>query len=634
MFAAVTSVAAASGPGDAALAFLEQVRCRQVNLESGGDTAIAPETSRAKRREISRRLERIASDIGTSDLELGPVRTDGELAAVLVRRTPGFDPTSLHVFPVALVRRDDRWVPTPLPASFENCGLQARPELRGKIKALEGWLLRTRSLDLLALRDEATARIRRKIESGLPLATLRAMDSQQVAQSFLDACERGDLAVIVGLLGGLSENQPSNLRERIRICEEMLPSASPAIRPWRLLCSPEVLRAMVHHEEDRKSALVSIGCLDPRLKVAKPGSSRIEIVHLELTRGSDGIWRVDPGEAFWTPGEEAPEPDPEGDDPVLDGDLLDLFPGRLIAKHPPRPTATAAEAEAATLAAIRSAVPGALVAAARIDPNPGIARMALGRLARMWATSHGAAASSHLIPLERLEKPGMSVVFLQLLSPREPDVFRPVSLYFARGDDGWLWVPDSEEGRRTFGTWIDGQEEAWPSTWRDKLLAATYRIDKLPSLDPPSEEQARETVRAWHADLRQGDLQTALGRCARLFGDAGRDDLLRRAAMEIDDVRHDGGKLEIGTATRGQMVTLVAATIPREASASQPLYPVISTAAGPRILLDLELFAGDSRTRQFLNRTVIDRVRRIHPEAADDIAGLMPKPAPRSADRE
>ncbi|MCB1134393.1 MAG: hypothetical protein KDN05_24980, partial [Verrucomicrobiae bacterium] len=283
---------------------------------------------------------------------LGPVKTDGDLAAVLVRRSPDFDPTSLHVFPVAMLRSGERWLPAPMPASFENSGLQARPETRARTKALESWMLKNRALDLLKLRDEAAARIRRKIESGLPLAKLRAMDPEQVAGTFLDACERRDIAVVIGLLGGLSERPPSNLRDRIRVCEEMLAKPFPEIRPWRLLSSEEVLRAVVHHEEDRKSALVSVGCLDPRSGRDRPGPPQVEIVHIELTRGGDTMWRVDPGESFWTP-TEAPE-DEEDEGAILDGDLLDLFPARLREKHPAKPADTAEAAESATLAAIRA----------------------------------------------------------------------------------------------------------------------------------------------------------------------------------------------------------------------------------------------------------------------------------------
>lgn len=618
-----TTAAAPSGPADAALAFLERVRDRQVDLEPGADTAIARETSRAKRREISRRLERMASDLGNSKLELGPVKTDGDLAAVLVRRSPDFDPTSLHVFPVAMLRSGERWLPAPMPASFENSGLQARPETRARIKALESWMLKTRALDLLKLRDEAAAKIRSKIESGLPLAKLRAMDSKQVAGSFLEACERRDLAVVIGLLGGLSERPPSNLRDRIRVCEEMLAKPFPDIRPWRLLCSDEVLRSVVHHEEDRKSALVSVGCLDPRAVRNQPGAPQVEIVHIELTRGRDTMWRVDPGAAFWIPSE---EPDDEEEDgAILDGDLLDLFPARLREKHPAKPAETAEAAETATLAAIRAPRLVPLLETARIDANPGIARIALGRLAKLWFSRHGASPAHQLIPLARNEDGDSSVLFLQMLSPLDPEDFKPVTLFFQRGDEGWLWVPDSVTGRETFGEWLDEQEDHWPGAWRDKLLAGTYHIDKLPELPVPTTEQAADLVAAWFRDLHEGDLQTALGRCARFLENDGKDEVLRRAAVDLDDVRRSDGEPVVSRAEAGRVLTLVQTMIPRDESPTRPVYAVIATPVGPRILLDVDLFGDDSRTRQFLNRAAIDRLRLKHPDAAADVEEGMRK---------
>lgn len=618
-------VAAPSGPGDAALAYLEKIRGRKVDLEPGADTAIGPETSGAKRRQIARRLERMASDLGGEELELGQVKRDGELAAVLVRRSPGFDPTSLHVFPVALVLRDDRWQPAPLPASFENAGLPRKPALRERLDAMEGWMLRARALDLLALRDEASARIRGRIEKGLPLAKLRSMDSRQVADCFLDACQRRDVAVVVGLLGGLAEPQPTDLRSRIRVCEEMLADPSPPLGPWHLLTSGEVLRAVVHYEEDRRDALVSVGCLDPLAKPGRGFRPRVEFVHIELSRGRDQLWRVDPGEAFWSP---EPADDSEDDDeiPVLDGDLLDAFPGALVALHPPVARDRAEAAEEATLSAVRTAGLAGLLETARISNNPGIARLGFGRLVRLWQRVNGAKSTCHLVPLARQERDGKSVLFLQCMTPRDPEAFDPVTLFFQRGDDGWLWLPDFADTDDLFAEWLEDQQQRWPGSWQDQLLSGCVELDEIPELEPPTEEEARNVVETWFRHLRDGSLEKALESCARVLGRGGRDELLRRAAMEIHDVAGAAEEPRCTASRRGKRVTVVDALVPLAAEPSHPVYPVVATSSGPRILLELDLFAGDSRTRQFLNRASIDRLRETAPELASELQDLMPKP--------
>ena len=82
----VSAVAATSDPGETAMHFLEKVRAKNLNLEPGADTALSPQTLETKRQEIARRLDRLAADLGSDPLELGPVKLDRELAGVLVRK--------------------------------------------------------------------------------------------------------------------------------------------------------------------------------------------------------------------------------------------------------------------------------------------------------------------------------------------------------------------------------------------------------------------------------------------------------------------------------------------------------------------------------------------------------------------
>jgi hypothetical protein len=156
---------AAADPGETAVDFLEKVRAGAVNLEPGGDTALSAQTSASKRREIARRLDRMARDLGSDPLEAGAVRIDGELAAVLVRKTGSFDPGRMRVFPVALVRRGDAWAAAPVPASFENTGFGYGTTLRQRCATLQNWMLREQVFDLATLRDQSVEKMRRNIEA-------------------------------------------------------------------------------------------------------------------------------------------------------------------------------------------------------------------------------------------------------------------------------------------------------------------------------------------------------------------------------------------------------------------------------------------------------------------------------------
>ncbi|HEX7261039.1 MAG TPA: hypothetical protein VF258_04435, partial [Luteolibacter sp.] len=263
----VIAHAAPSDPGKTAIDFLEKVRSRKINLEPGGDTALSPQTAAEKKRQISRRLDRLARDLGSDPLEVGAVKLDENYAAVLVRKVGGIDPSRLQVFSVALVKRGAEWAAAPVPGSFENAGTSHVITLRKRLELLENWMLQEQVADLEKLRAQSAEQMRRKIETGLTAPDLRSLNAEQVGERFLTACERKDLACVLGLLGGLAAEWPDDWSTRLKAANLALgPGADPAY-PWRLLTAPEVLRVLVHHEEQPARGLISIGCLDPAGKV-------------------------------------------------------------------------------------------------------------------------------------------------------------------------------------------------------------------------------------------------------------------------------------------------------------------------------------------------------------------------------
>jgi hypothetical protein len=54
-----------------------------------------------------------------------------------------------------------------------------------------------------------------------------------------------------------------------------------------------------------------------------------------------------------------------------------------------------------------------------------------------------------------------------------------------------------------------------------------------------------------------------------------------------------------------------------------PLYPVILTPGGPRILIEVDLIASASRSRDFLNRAALARLQDLAPAAATALKQLF-----------
>ncbi len=618
--ATLASVSGANGDlGDAAILFLEKVRDHQLNLEPGGDTALAPQTRDTKRREITRRLERMARELDDTPLEAGETKLDGDLAAVLVRKSGGMDPNRMRVFPIALVRAAGTWKPAPLPASFENTGLGYAPSVRKRIETLQEWMLRGQVTELARLRDHSSRKIRENIEKNLPVETLRGLDSQQAATRFISACGRRNLPEILGLLGGLSTTPPDDWALRLSAAEQAL-SATDTPRPWRLLVSRDVLRAVVHHEEDGVTALVSLACLDPSGNPARTSLPKIELIHLELSKSTEGFWRIDLPAAFLQDTAEADHID----DDSLDQELLDAFAHKLAETHPPLPRPDARQAAQDLADCLQNGQLQNLVRLIAPSAHPGKARETLLRAAQVWWTLRDPATSHRLVALATREEGGHAVALGQLFSSRNPDRFDLRALHFIKSADGWLWTPLPDTGAAdSLDEWTREETKRRQLSWQDDLLAECIEIAVLPESGAPPEAEARALVESWLKAAREGNVEAALRHCARLNKPDSKTAVLRNLGYEITGLQRAASPPAITTAHRDGIWTAVAVDSLTKDSPSFALYPVLQTPAGPRILIEVDLIASASRSRDFLNRAALDRLQDLAPAAATGLKQLF-----------
>lgn len=614
-----SALGATGDPADAALGFLQKVREQKLNLEPGGDTALSAQTRDPKRREIARRLERMARELDDTPLEAGEVKLDGELAAVLVRKNGGLDPNRMRVFPIALIRADSGWKPAPLPASFENTGLGYTPSLRNRIAALQEWMLREQVIDLARLRDQSARRVRENIEKSLPMETLRGLGSEQTAERFIRACGSRNLPEILGLLGGLSSPLPDDWVQRLGAAEKALATAT-APRPWRMLVSGDVLRAVVHHEEDGDSALVSVACLDPSGNSTRSTVPKIEILDLELKKSADGFWRIDLPQPFLL---EPAEPDENETEPP-DEDLVFAFIQKLAATYPPSPRTDAQQAARDLADSLRK---GALhdllpLIAPALDPEK--SREALLRASQVWWTLRDPATSHHLVGLATREEDGQAVALGQFFSTRNPTRFDLRVFHFIKSADGWLWTPlPDAKSPADLEAWTREETQRRQESWQDDLLADCIEIAALPETGAPAEKEARELVASWLKAARDGDVEAALRLCARLNKPDSKTAVLRNLGYEMTGLQRSARTPAITAVHREGVWTAVAADSVTGENPSYPLYPVIQTADGPRILIEVDLIASTSRSRDFLNRAALDRLQALSPAAASSLKQLF-----------
>ncbi len=601
--------AAAPGAGEAALAYLEEIREGKINLDSGKATAISPHILEQKRLNIAARLKRLGSELGNGKLNIGREKVEGDLAAVMVWKSDGFDPSQMQVIAIGLVQREGKWLPAPVPASFENCGISYRTDVRKRTKTLEAWMHKHMVSDLSQLREQSIARMRGDIHKHITREDLAKMKPRQVMQQFLDACSRRNAPEIMGLVGGLSDNLPENWPIRSSSIEAATNDLdSPG--PWRLLMSPNVVRATVELDDEHGPLHASIACLDPQLIA---GSStrepKVELVHLELILASDGLWQVEVPPHFWEDQDTRANHTHE----ELDRDLLGRFASEVRKQYPAEPKETVASARKALIEALQQQRFGDLLKLTDIASDPATGRKAILRAAEAWGSLHGLANAENpasafqLLDLDMKVDGDHAGLLVHAFSARKPDRYDPHALYLQRKKAGWMWLPNPDDALlESFKDWSNATTIEQREGWRLNLLADCPVVTKLGPA-APDENEARKVVEAWIKAIENGNVMAGLEQCARLDLEDSSKVMLRNLGYEVvDALRKDGKGSVKHVLAKGSWVGV--GTHPRNPQTrSFSMYPVIQTEKGPRILLEIDLIASSGRGREFLNRTSLTR---------------------------
>jgi len=600
---------ASAGPAEAALAHMEKILNRNVKLEVGTDTAISPHVSQAKEEQIRDHLKRMALDLQDGELEAGNIRVDGKLAGVIIHKRQGYDPEKVAAFAVALVNTGDRWLPAPVSASFENTGISLDLDLRRRAADLERWMLRERSAALDILRDERADDMRRDIGAAITRAELEKNNVREIATAFIDAVRNHDRLRLLGLLGGLSDPLPRNWATRLESVDLAMAPGGQIPHGWRAVGSPEIPRAIVHEESGPKDALFTIGYIDPAAEVPRGGVPAVRLLHIDMERDEGGAWRLN----LPAPFREAELTDiltREENNP-FDVELLDAFPQRLRETHPAAPQSTPEALWEKLRLAITADRPDDLLRLLDIPhDNPEQARTAMGRATRFWWQMRPDGGGRTVAPLAFIAEDDQAMAMAQLFAFREPERTDLRTFHMVRTADGWMW---QSTGRQeppvpvspTIAAWRDQQEEQWRNTWTAAILAPAAKIDKLADQPAPDPAAATALVRKWLDAIAASDINAALANSAVLDDGEGHARLLRNLGYELSRKLTD---VDGGIITRsGKHWTVVCYRRLGDANPGMALMPVITTAAGPLLLPELDLFVG-TRQREFLNNVALERL--------------------------
>ena len=610
---------AVSDPGEAAIEFMEKVREGNLDLSPGADTAITPQTADRKKEQIAKRYKRIAKDLGKDSIEVGAVKTDEDFAAVLIQKVSAFDPSGLQIFPIALVKRDSKWFAAPVPASFENAGVGFALPLKIRLEALEKWMLREQVLEMEKLRERASGQLRREIQTRLPLAEMRGMDASLLAQRFLTACESRDLQSLLGLFGGLADELPDDWSLRLKATRLAINEEIDRKRAWQLLLSPRVVRVVVNENFDGPEGIFSIACLDPGLNDSRTSLPRIEFIHFEFSRDDSLVWKIDPPPSLLTGDEEVND----AHDEDLDEDLIAEFLQQWQLLHPAAPQASPEAAQNAFINALQQKNLNSFLQLILPNDDPQVASKALALGAKLWWNFHAPGAVKIALPLRFQQREDHMLAVFQFFSTRDPDRLDSQNIYFEKSTAGWFWMPEINEAtRKIFENEPPEKEEPSLAEWQDKLLTESILLEGIPELPAPGAREAEAIFAAWQQATAAGDVRAALKLTARFNDPRGNSAFLRNLGHEITGARRSGAITTYLSSHVGSVFTGMGAKIEYDGKSVFPLYPVIQTPQGPRILIEIDLF--EFRSQGLLNRIALERLGKLGSKpAAEDLGKLF-----------
>jgi hypothetical protein len=377
-----------------------------------------------------------------------------------------------------------------------------------------------------------------------------------------------------------------------------------------LLIAPEVIQVRVEEEGATDEAPFSFGCIDPSGRSGKPPMPRLEMLHIQLAKDDDGLWRIDLPARYFHDDEEEEEEDEDADQ-----ELREAFPAALRKIMPAAPAGTLADAAKSLSGALAAEDLAPLISLNDFGDVPGDAVRGCTRSAQAWWLLHNRSAPRLAVALGTHESGEFGVVSFQFFSPHEPERLDLRHFYFRKSAAGWLIVSgfSPTEMQADLKLWAVDQTKVWRKTWQDTLLTNSQPLDTIQTGNAPTAEAARQLVESWLAAMRANDIGSALKLTARINRPGGSARLLQNLGYELGSALREDGSAAITSVERGETWTTVGVKSAAKDSVAFPLYLAVATPAGPRLVIETDLFGNTTSGRELLNKSALDRVKDFTP---------------------
>ncbi|MFP6895182.1 MAG: hypothetical protein VCA38_01160 [Roseibacillus sp.] len=627
---AVAALGALSGsvlalePGETALSFLKLLQAEERPVaDLLKETVLSPHTGTIRRSAISQRLGRVGRYLRVNQFEFGILgeKHDGEFAAVILSAISKHDPLEVDVMALGLRKgKEETWGVAPVPGSFDNVYLGFDEGLRKRADALEFWMGSERLKRLRELHASTARAFRERMVKAVPLPLLEESNPAQLLEAFVDACLEGNLAAAMVLLGQFDGELTEEDRRLQRVMSRGLQGLDRRGH-WRLLTSPDVVRLVVQDDPgDDLDAEVNLLLFDPT------AGEQVNLLRFVMVR-SGKRWNIELPTSLRLADEDrltfqrAVWRERDDDDEAIRNDFEKHFEQR----YEPRRGKTLQDSGRQIEKVLREGSLKEFFSFVHRSPDlrESERRIAYRGLGHFWTKIHKdskAASDGELV--EVIEHQDAGVLVFHLISTSQLDRLVLEPLVLMKDDAGWAIAP----GITTHGNYAglavkmrDHQNEVFGMFEEQKAelskKAAEEFLLRFVSAAPAdgalvSVEEAGQLVKTFRDRLRNGRLLEAFECCALLDSADGAWEALRSLSYEYRGARRakspdreitvNGGKPWVAVSLR---VDSGPGSVP-----DYPMYLVVATKEGPRIVVDVGLRLATNKGREVLNKRVWARI--------------------------
>ena len=618
-FVLSTSHAAlASSPNEEALAFINLIADNKINLSD--HTAISKNCSAQRKIEIENKLQFFTeSHFEPGDqFTVETTKTIKNLTAVLVHATNPNQPLKHHIFPVALIKKKDIWLPAPVIGSFANSGYGYAIETEKNTQQLEQWMSGQKELledEYRAYANDALTQDLLKTEQE---ANLSGLDTESAFYQFAEHCRNKHLMKTLVSIGATTITLDEPLPAIIKNITTGFNSESEK-NPWEKLTSPDyivqvieksdqsIVVAFYHIYDPSKTQVETFVTIKRDRKVYILLSKSLKYAMLPYNKRPRN--RIRPQEM-------------EQYDALTVSALLNRFP----VKHSESPETLqekiTSSIKANDFTTFLSLVPRD-EASYDFENNKAAALRNTGALWKDIKES----GIDNMVESQIFKNDTLAYLPLQFSKQNQLGKFTTVKVWMIKNDAGWHAVDSTTlllfkdktltksalELETEFSTYKKSLEDRN----KEEMLSSLVSIQLPLESDLVSEEDALSLLEKFRLALREADTVKALSLCA--FTDTSEHNtVLEKLQYAIKGAgNHILYDHTLGTSSSGNWRGVSIRTESRTSSAKDhPLYLIVNTSQGARILLDIDFRYENNKGRKILNQQLWKSLKAELPESA------------------